>query len=429
MRDPAPVSPRTLARDPLGTLADLRDPGGTRCLSLGEQRVVLVSQEEALGQMLVEGHRAFAKANVLTGQAGVAPRTPHGSLIASDDPDRHLEGRRLVQPVFAASRLPAYARTMQRLTDDWIDGIEPGRPFEAGAAMHALGCRIALETVFDGAFDEREAAVIEGAARDVLAAFTFVATPGVVLRELVRRPLAWRRARRASRTLHDVVSARLRAAKAGHGLLALLADSDHARRGSDVASDAVLILLAATETTANALVWALLEVAERPQLQAALREEAAAAWDDRAPEEALEHLPLTASTALEALRLHPPSWYIARSAREETEIGGHQLRPGDVALALPYLEQRAGERFADAGSFEPQRWSQPPAERVAFFPFGAGPRRCAGERIARMQMTLVLSLLCLRLQLRRAASETVAARAGAALVPDRAVPLVAEGWQ
>src|SRR5438128_555416 len=122
MPEAAAVSAGALARDPLGTLGGLREPGGARCLALGQQRVVLVSEDHMLGQMLVDGHRVLTKVNALTGQAAAAPRSqPGGPLLASDDAGRHVQGRRLIQPAFASSELPAYARTMQRLVTDWLD--------------------------------------------------------------------------------------------------------------------------------------------------------------------------------------------------------------------------------------------------------------------------------------------------------------------
>src|SRR4051794_38289659 len=157
MPEAAAVSAGALARDPLGTLGRLREHGGARCLALGRQRVVLVSEEHMLGQMLVDGHRILTKVNALTGQQLAAPSPAAcGPLLASDDATRHVQGRRLIQPAFAAGELPAYARTMRRLTTAWLDGLVPGRPFEPARSLHGLGCQVALETVFGGAFTARD---------------------------------------------------------------------------------------------------------------------------------------------------------------------------------------------------------------------------------------------------------------------------------
>src|SRR3954468_23384034 len=104
MPEAAAVSAGALARDPLGTLARLREHDGARCLTLGQQRVVLVSDERTLCQMLVDGHRVLTKVNALTGQPTASPPAMGGGpLLASDDAGRHLQGRRLIQPAFASS--------------------------------------------------------------------------------------------------------------------------------------------------------------------------------------------------------------------------------------------------------------------------------------------------------------------------------------
>src|SRR5689334_15034515 len=137
MPEAAAVSAGALARDPLGTLGGLREHGGARCLALGRQRVVLVSEEQMLGQMLIDGHRVLTKVNALTGHPVAAPSpSPSGPLLASDDATRHVQGRRLIQPAFAAAELPAYARTMQRLTTAWLDGLATGRAFEPARSLH-----------------------------------------------------------------------------------------------------------------------------------------------------------------------------------------------------------------------------------------------------------------------------------------------------
>ena len=76
--------------------------------------------------------------------------------------------------------------------------------------------------------------------------------------------------------------------------------------------------------------------------------------------------------------------------------------PADrLVVASPFVTHRDARFFPDPLAFSPERWlspDQPP--RLAYFPFGAGPRSCIGEGFAWMEGTLVLATLAGKWQLR-----------------------------
>lgn len=81
----------------------------------------------------------------------------------------------------------------------------------------------------------------------------------------------------------------------------------------------------------------------------------------------------------ETLRLWPPNWYIGRRALRDSA----PFAAGDLVL-IDLLQLHRDERsFDDPVSFSPERWLDgDKPEPFAYLPYGAGPRRCLGERLA-----------------------------------------------
>ena len=90
----------------------------------------------------------------------------------------------------------------------------------------------------------------------------------------------------------------------------------------------------------------------------------------------------------EMFRWTTPLRHFMRTARQDTEVGGQQIRAGE-ALALFFASANRDESvFADAGTFRVDRSPNP---HIAF---GHGPHFCMGYQLARMEIrALFLELL------------------------------------
>jgi Cytochrome P450 len=105
---------------------------------------------------------------------------------------------------------------------------------------------------------------------------------------------------------------------------------------AEVRDQVATMLLAGHETTALALFWSFVLLAQTPEWQESLASEAAALGPDAAP----ERLVRTRAVVDEALRLYPPAFAIARLARAPDLVGGVRLRTGDVAVVAPWVLHR-----------------------------------------------------------------------------------------
>jgi cytochrome P450 len=99
----------------------------------------------------------------------------------------------------------------------------------------------------------------------------------------------------------------------------------------------------------------------------------------------------------ESLRLYPPAWVITRQELADHPIGGTCIPRGAIVFVSPYLLHRDARFFAEPLAFRPERWAGPAVRpRLAYFPFGAGPRSCIGQGLAMLEGPLVLAAIAAR---------------------------------
>ncbi len=128
-------------------------------------------------------------------------------------------------------------------------------------------------------------------------------------------------------------------------------------------------------TSASAIAASIRILAERPELQERVR----------------NNLSLVAALVEECLRLEPPLPLMFRTARRDVEIGGTRVREGEKVGV-----------FFGAANRDPEVFEQPDEIRLErphnrHLTFGAGPHRCIGSNLARLQITVAVTRLLERL--------------------------------
>ena len=136
-----------------------------------------------------------------------------------------------------------------------------------------------------------------------------------------------------------------------------------------------LLILGGLETTAGVLGAAMMRFCEQPEIPALLR-----ARPELIPE-AVEEL----------LRLDGSFICIGRTARHDTQIDGHQVKAGERVLMYWASANRDEAEFTAPDAFDVGR---EPNRHIAF---GAGPHRCVGSNLARMNLRVALGELVRRL--------------------------------
>jgi cytochrome P450 len=162
---------------------------------------------------------------------------------------------------------------------------------------------------------------------------------------------------------------------------------------SQLRDEAVSMMLAGFETTGHLIPWILHDLAIHPAHQRRLVDEIDQRVGQRIPgAEEVMGLPFLNAVVDEALRLHPPVWAWTKRALEDDVISGRRIRAGSMLYLSPYLTHRHPLFWDRPDEFDPDRWTPELREKtkLAFFPFGMGPRTCVGRHFALLEVKLVL---------------------------------------
>jgi len=162
-------------------------------------------------------------------------------------------------------------------------------------------------------------------------------------------------------------------------------------------------------------------LAQNPEVERKFHAELDAVLGGRAPSvEDMPKLVYTGHVLSESMRLYPPAWGMARLVREEVEVAGYKLLPGNGVAFAQWIVHRDRRWFDEPGKFLPERWEGDLAKRLprfAYFPFGGGPRQCIGNSFALMEATLILATVAQKFRFRLVPGHPVTPLASITLRP------------
>jgi cytochrome P450 len=431
---------RALRRDSLGTFTRLRDEYGLIVrVPVPGARLYLVSDPAVIQEAMTATGRTFGKGSGRSSdpdRPGFQPlQRILGMGLLTSAGEHWRRQRRLINPLFHHARIADYcavfADLAQRTADSWRDG----EVRELHTELTELTLAIVGRTVFDVDLD----ATIMRRIRVWLTENMDTARRGANTpwsRLLDKLPLPstrrWNADRRALDDLvYQLISARRASGATGNDLLSLLLSAQDAETGErmpdlDVRDEAVTLLLAGHETTANALAWAFHLLGRSPSAQVKLRAELDAVLDGRLPGAAdLPRLPYTRAVFQESMRLYPPAWIVARRLLTPREILGYRLPAQSQLLMCPWVVHRDARWWPQPEEFRPERWLAKDADRprYAYFPFGGGPRQCIGNGFAEAEGMLSLATIFRRWYVTPTSDEPIRPRPLITLRPSTTVPM------
>lgn len=170
-------------------------------------------------------------------------------------------------------------------------------------------------------------------------------------------------------------------------------------------SEIMTLIVAGHETTASTLNWTWYLLSQNPGAEEKLSKELGNLATRDLP--GLQDLPkftYTRQVIEEAMRLYPPGWLMTRKALKDDHLGDFFVPAGTELYISPYLIQRHPAYWQDPDQFNPDRFDRDHCQDghalLTMLPFSAGPRKCIGEYLARIEMQIHLMTIAKHLLLR-----------------------------
>lgn len=288
---------------------------------------------------------------------------PVKSLPVGIDPPLQRTFKRLINAHFTPAKVAPWEAPTRALVNDLIDGfIERGECDFMKEFARPLPGRAFFEHALHAPADDLD---------EVNDWATMASLPHVKeSREAVAKLAAWIGAfierRRQEPPRGDVVDAVINAEIEIEG---------RPINPQEVVGTVMLLVLGGLETTAGVLGAVMMRFCEHPEIPALLRER---------PE-------LIPKAVEELLRLDGSFICIGRTARQDGEIDGHQIKEGERVIMYWASANRDEAEFPNPDTFDLDR------ERNRHIAFGAGPHRCVGSNLARMNLRVAIEEIVRRL--------------------------------
>ncbi|HET8915911.1 MAG TPA: cytochrome P450 [Propionibacteriaceae bacterium] len=370
----------------------------------------------------------------------VKPLVGNG-LVTADGQD-WMRQRRLAQPVFRHARLEPICMIMTNAIADVLEGWtaqgQNGKTIALFSELRKLTLTVVIRALFGTELAQRLPTVAGSFVGALEVINRRIISPTPYLPWLYRVPtrdnLAFRRAvRHLNTVVEEIIQHRERAGQPeSTDLLDLIMTAQLAEESQItprlLRDEIMTLLLAGFETSATTMTWAICLLERHPETWARMVTEVDLALRGRTPDFSdLAALPYTRAVIEETLRLRPAKWAIPRMASRTDEVRGFRVPRGDIIILVPYVTHRHPAFWVDPDHFEPARFlpaNRSDIDRWAYFPFGAGQRKCLGIDFALMEGQLALAMIAQRFQLHSPDQQDVRPDPYVTLRPTGEVPML-----
>lgn len=224
----------------------------------------------------------------------------------------------------------------------------------------------------------------------------------------MRSPLSKRKMKKARQTIADISLEACKRSADGTSLLKILSEAKDAQGNALFSQEKIegmaRFLFLAGQITVGSVLPALLHHCTEEFQNKVRLEWAEKSYSIDSAEDVIEFAKKSKwiqGLINEALRLFPPAYAIARECTKDTYIQDLFI-PRGTTISLDVIFPQKDTRYwgQNGAQFCPERWfdiySQ--GKNPPFIPFGVGPNNCLGQAFARLEMGVLLTLLCLRMK-------------------------------
>jgi cytochrome P450 len=400
-------------------------------------RSFIVNHPDGLRRVLLENAANYPRAAVERRILG--PAMGNGLILSEGETWR--AHRHIMAPAFDHRTVERYAPVMvdaaRKQADRW-SSLPAGASVEMEEAMMELTLEIISRSMFAADSDAIKSIIREGSAR-----YQHVMWVGLLEFVPAVGPLwsAWKgmRGRRIMRDFNRVMYGLIAVRKNNppkpidRDLLDLLIAARDEQGGAGMTArqirDQVLtIFVAGHETTALSLMWTWYLLALHPEHEARMHAELDSVLGGREPVWSdVAKLSVTRAIVQESMRLYPAVHTLAfREAREDDTVCGMRIPGGSMVTIMPWIIHRQRTFWKNPDCFDPGRFSPEASagrDRLAYLPFGFGPRTCIGAAFAMTEAVLIVATLAQRFRPRIAPEARIELQAGFTLHAKYGMPM------
>ncbi len=282
------------------------------------------------------------------------------NFIAMDLP-RHDEQRKVVSPIVGPNNLANMAGIIRERAGRILDGLPRGETFDWVEHVSIELTTQMLATLFDFPFEDRRQLThwSNVAVANTMAPDAIVTSEEERFAELRKMAVAM------TGLWNERVNAPPR-----YDLISMLAHGEATRnmQPREFMGNLVLLIVGGNDTTRNSISGGLDALMRNPGEYRKLRENSG----------------LIPSMVPEMIRWQSPVLYMRRTATEDVELGGKQIKAGDK-VAMWYVSGNRDEEAID----RPDEFIIDRPRPRQHISFGFGIHRCVGNRLAEMQLTIL----------------------------------------
>jgi cytochrome P450 len=281
-------------------------------------------------------------------------------MFIAMDPPKHDIQRKAVNPIVSGANLAAFEGLIRERTRSVLDGLPRGEPFDWVDRVSIELTTQMLATLFDFPFEERRK----------LTYWSDIATADDTMEGNLDRDQRRAELMNMLMAFTTLWNARVNQTEPKGDLISMLAHNPATRDmpPMEFMGNLVLLIVGGNDTTRNSITGGLYFLSQNPAEYDKLRANPA----------------LIEPMVSEIIRYQTPLAHMRRTALEDVELNGQQIRKGD-RVVMWYV---SGNRDADAVE-NPDAFIIDRARARQHMSFGFGIHRCVGNRLAELQLKIL----------------------------------------